>query len=247
MGGSGGRLPQRLDMSPGERNAVQNTFRAPGGGALGSPTADRGGAQGKNRRSEPLAPWLCMAGFQGAECISHIPLKKIYLFTLAFSMASWLFGSESVLAPQGFRGAAGEGGAPDRTVKSCDLWLLHLRDGGGAGAQVGSRWSPRWGSGGILDPCFRRSRIGDTGSPGILWFDVSASGSGICVEVKSHCIRFIPQRPREGSHPFGTVITGGRWCGKGAGSLLGLAPPGREHPCSLTGERRPRRRGSEAV
>lgn len=87
-------------------------------------------------------------------------------------------------------------------MKSCDLWLLHLRDGGGAGAQggqVGSRWSPRWGSGGILDPHFRRSRIGDTGSPEILWFDVSASGSGICAEMNSHRIRFIPQRPGAGS------------------------------------------------
>lgn len=115
------RLPERAGLwergeaspktrhEPGGKKRGTKYIQSPWGGALGSPPADRGGALGENRRSEPLAPSLCMAGFQGAECISHIPLKKIYLCTLAFSMASWLFGSEPVLAPQGFRGAAGEG------------------------------------------------------------------------------------------------------------------------------------------
>lgn len=56
--------------------------------------------------------------------MSHIPLKKIDLFTLAFSVVSWLFGNEPLLATQGFGGAAwGQGVAPDGRVKSCGLWL----------------------------------------------------------------------------------------------------------------------------
>lgn len=68
----------------------------------------RGGGQGREPQAQSLSPAsLCVARCQGAERSSYIPLKKIDLFTVTFSIVSWVFGKEHLPAPQAFRGADG--------------------------------------------------------------------------------------------------------------------------------------------
>lgn len=122
------RLETSLGWGGGGRNMVQNTFRAPwlGPEPGRGGKSHRGGRQGREPQAQSLSPAsLCVARCQGAERSSYIPLKKIDLFTVTFSIVSWVFGKEHLSAPQAFRGADG-GAAPDRRAKLWDLWLLRL-------------------------------------------------------------------------------------------------------------------------
>ena len=69
--------------------------------------------------------------------MSHIPLRKIYLFTLAFSIVSWLFGNERLPAPQGFRGGClGGGCSRQNSERAVTYGFASTWWGGGAGAHV---------------------------------------------------------------------------------------------------------------
>lgn len=96
-----------------------------------------------------------MARFQGVECMSHIPLKKIYIFTLTFSVISWLFGNEHLPAPQGFRGAA-----PDRVAKIYTYGFSIYTVGNSVGASVWARCEATgihvWGGDGVSGQCLLR-------------------------------------------------------------------------------------------
>lgn len=81
-----------------------------------------------------------MASVQGAECLGHIPLKKIYLFSRTFSRVPRLGGNERSFVPQA------AGAALDRRARGCDygfcVYVMGTVKGGEArgiqGGETGS-------------------------------------------------------------------------------------------------------------
>lgn len=114
---------------PGGKKHGTKYIQSPLAGPWGGPNPKDEGLRDKDNRSDPPALLFAWLGSKGVECMSHIPLRKIYLFTLAFSIVSWLFGNEHLSVPQGFRGGCLGGLFQTEQRKSCDLWLLHLHGG----------------------------------------------------------------------------------------------------------------------
>ena len=110
-------LRKKTRNLPGGKKHGTKYIQSPLAGPWGGPNPKDEGLRDKDNRSHPPALLFAWLGSKGVECMSHIPLRKIYLFTLAFSIVSWLFGNERLPAPQGFRGGCLGGGVPDRTAK----------------------------------------------------------------------------------------------------------------------------------
>lgn len=95
---------------PGGKKFGTKYIQRPLAGPWGGPNPKDERLRDEDNGSDPPALLFAWLGSQGVECMSHIPLRKIYLFTRAFSIVSWLFGNEHLPAPQGFRGGCLGGG-----------------------------------------------------------------------------------------------------------------------------------------
>lgn len=112
---------------------IQSPLARPWGGP--NPKDER--LRDEDNGSDPPALLFVWPGSKGVECMSHIPLRKIYLFTLAFSIVSWLFGNEHLPAPQGFRGSC-LGGLFQTEQQGAVTYgfCIYMVGVGGAGMQV---------------------------------------------------------------------------------------------------------------
>lgn len=103
----------------------------------------------------------------------------------------------------------------------------------GAG-QGGSRWSPRRGSGEILDPCFRRPRIGGAGPQEAFGLPSQPRGAAFAREGRAVAFVSFLRGLARGATPLGLWSRAADGPGRELGLLWVWSHRVRSIPCSLT-------------